>query len=277
MNKKPIGVFDSGLGGLTAVKELRRLLPGEDIVYFGDTAHLPYGSRGRETIVAYTRQDIAFLLSQEVKVVVAACGTASSTFPPAESGALPVPYIDVLAPTADAALAATRNGKIGIIGTEATIASGSYRRMLQSRSADVECFSQACPLFVPLVENGQFSLSDPLPLHAARLYLEPLKEAGIDTLILGCTHYPLLAGVIAREMGEEVTLVDSGRETAHFVRSRLESTGFLNGRENGGTAQYFVSADAARFEHYAELFLGEFAGGPVQQIDIDKYGLPKQG
>ncbi len=201
---RPIGVFDSGLGGLTAVKELRRLLPGEDIIYFGDTGRVPYGTRGRDTIVAYARQDIAFLLSKNVKTILAACGTVSSTFPIEESSRLPVLYNGVVQAAAKAAMQATQNNKIGIIGTEATIASQSYQQALLSLSPHIQSTSNACPLFVPLVENGHFGTDDPMVQIAAEKYLAPIQAAGVDTLILGCTHYPLLSGAIQKQVYLEI-------------------------------------------------------------------------
>ena len=191
MDTRPIGVFDSGLGGLTAVRQLRRVLPGEDIVYFGDTGRVPYGSRGRDIIVQYARQDIRFLLQKDVKFIIAACGTVSSTYPPEEAARLPVPFTGVVGATARAAVDATRNRKIGIIGTAATVRSGSYAAIIRDMMPDVQIFARACPMFVPLVENGYFNDGNPVTKLIIAEYLQELKDAGVDTLILGCTHYPL--------------------------------------------------------------------------------------
>ena len=207
MDTRPIGVFDSGLGGLTAVRQLRRVLPGEDIVYFGDTGRVPYGSRGRETIIQYARQDIGFLLSKNVKFIVAACGTVSSTYPPAEAAHLPVPFTGVVGAAARCAAAATRTGRIGIIGTQATIRSGSYQALLRQLVPDAQLFAKACPLFVPLVENGYVDDGNPVTKLVIADYLTELRDTGIDTLILGCTHYPLLERLIGEFMGPEVALI----------------------------------------------------------------------
>ena len=185
MDKRPIGVFDSGLGGLTAVRELRRILPGEDIIYFGDTGRIPYGTRSRETILRYARQDIAFLLSKGVKYLMAACGTVSSTYPAEEAAALPVPYTGVVSAAVEGAVQATRTGKVGVIGTSATIRSGSYVRLLEEKLPDARITALACPLFVPLVENGFADDHGGVAGIVARQYLEPILQADVDTLILG--------------------------------------------------------------------------------------------
>ena len=187
MDTRPIGVFDSGLGGLTAVRQLRRLLPGEDIVYFGDTGRVPYGSRGHDVIVRYAQQDIRFLLSQNVKFIMAACGTVSSTYPSAEAAQLPVPYTGVIGAAARAAAAATKNKRIGVIGTAATIRSGSYATQLKDLVPGVQIFARACPLFVPLVENGYVN-GDKVTQLMIEENLTPERDYSIDTLIIGCTH-----------------------------------------------------------------------------------------
>lgn len=271
MDKRPIGVFDSGLGGLTAVRQLRKVLPGEDIIYFGDTGRVPYGPRGEDTIIQYAGQDIRFLLSQNVKFVLAACGTVSSTYPPALAAKLPVPYTGVVGATARAAAAATRNGKVGVIGTAATVRSGSYAAVLREIMPGVEIFAKACPMFVPLVENGYVADGDPVAALIIQEYLTPLRDAGVDTLILGCTHYPLLKPMIGRFMGENVTLVDSGKVTAQATAAALADLGLLNGRDSGGTAHYFVSDDPTQFTEVETMFLGEYAGGPVSRIAIEDY------
>ena len=271
MDNRPIGVFDSGLGGLTGVRELRRRLPHEDIIYFGDTGRVPYGSRSPETILQYARQDIAFLLSKDVKCIMAACGTVSSTYPAAEAAALPVPYLGVV----DAAAFATRNRRIGIIGTAATIRSRSYETLLRKLVPGVEITARACPLFVPLVEAGYVDHSDPEKQQVTRLviaqYLAGIRDAGVDTLILGCTHYPLIKTMVGEFMGREVTLVDPAKTAAHHLERMLSERGLRASQEQQGQAHFYVSDVPDSFVQTANLFLGEYKGGPVDQIAIDKY------
>ena len=217
MDNRPIGVFDSGLGGLSVVRELVSLLPREHIVYFGDTGRVPYGTRSRETIEKYAAQDGQFLLSKDVKMVIAACGTVSSVAA-SVLDRLPVPSIGVVEAPAAAAVAATKNGRIGIIGTAATVRSGAFAKAIAAKSDTAQVFAVACPLFVPLVENGWIEPDNEVTLATARRYLEPLKAQGVDTLILGCTHFPLLAPIIAQVMGDGVTLIDTGRADASSIR-----------------------------------------------------------
>ncbi|MBD5094777.1 MAG: glutamate racemase [Subdoligranulum sp.] len=268
----PIGVFDSGLGGLTAVRELRRLLPGEDIIYFGDTGRVPYGTRGADIIVRYAKQDIAFLLEQNVKYIMAACGTVSSTLPKAYTDTLPVPYTGVVQSAAEAAVRATQTGRIGVIGTPATVQSGSYHAAIAALLPAAHITATACPLFVPLVENGYFNADNAVTRMVARDYLRDIRAAGVDTLILGCTHYPLIAPILADLMGPDVTLIDPGRETAHAARKALSAAGLL--REGaGGTAQYYVSDSTESFARLSDWFLGDYAGGPVTRISVDAYNV----
>lgn len=270
MDNRPIGVFDSGLGGLTAVKELEQALPRESLVYFGDTGRVPYGSRSREILRTYAAQDMSFLLSRNVKAVLAACGTVSSTA--ADIGAsLPVPYFDVVSPTAKAAAAATRNGKIGVIGTNATIHSDSYRRALLSEKYDLEVFSSPCPLFVPLVENAFVSPQDEVTRLVAERYLAPIREAGVDTLILGCTHYPIIAPIISSVMGRGVTLIDSGREAALALSRALREQELLCDGSEPRTVSYFVTDTPENFAAVAELFLGHRVNEQTQRINIENY------
>ncbi|MEG0167475.1 MAG: glutamate racemase [Ruthenibacterium sp.] len=269
----PIGVFDSGLGGLSAVRELRRILPHENIVYFGDTGRVPYGTRGTETIVQYAKQDIAFLLSQRVKFILAACGTVSSTLPKNVSDALPIPYRGVVVATAAAAIQASKSGRIGVIGTPATIKSGSYCKALAALNPHVEITATSCPLFVPLVENGYFGADNKVTTLVAEDYLAEIKRANVDTLILGCTHYPLIQPILAKMMGENVTLIDAGRESAAAVKAALLQDDLLCERKSDGTASYFVSDSTENFAKFSDWFLGEYAGGSVTQIDIEQYNL----
>lgn len=268
MDNRPIGVFDSGLGGLTAVKELERLLPQESVVYFGDTGRVPYGTRGRETIRRYAAQDMAFLMKQDVKAVLAACGTVSSTS--ADIGrALPVPYFDVIGPSAKAAAARTRNGKVGVIGTSATIRSDAYRQALLAIDYKLEVYSQPCPLFVPLVENAFVSPQEEVTRLVAQRYLGPMREAGVDTLILGCTHYPIISAIIGGVMGRGVALVDSGREAALALAGQLRQEGLLCGGGAPRQASFFVTDELENFTGVAELFLGHSVQGRTQRIDIE--------
>lgn len=270
MDNRPIGVFDSGLGGLTAVKELLRIMPHENIIYFGDTGRVPYGSRSRETIRKYAAQDAAFLKSNKVKMIVAACGTVSSVAGDLGDG-LGVPYTGVLQPTARAAAAATENGRVGVIGTTATIRSGSYRRALAEIDPGIAAFERDCPLFVPLVENGFIGDDEEVTRLVAERYLSPLREAGVDTLILGCTHYPIIQRIISRVMGDGVTLIDSGRETALACSGMLKEHDLLCGRDSAGECSFFVSDRVEGFAQIAEIFLGRDVKSDVSHVDINQY------
>ena len=272
MDNRPIGVFDSGLGGHTAVKQLEQVLPGESIVYFGDTGRVPYGSRGKDTILRYARQDMAFLLSQNVKAVLAACGTVSSVAR-SVGEALSVPFIDVIGPSAKAAAAATKNGRIGVIGTAATIQSDSYRSALLRINHKFEIFPQACPLFVPLVESGFVAPQDEVTRLVAERYLAPIRAAGVDTLILGCTHYPIIAPTIAGVMGKGVTLIDSGREAALATAEALKAQGLLSQEGAPRQVGYYVTDTPENFMNVAELFLGHSVEGRTQRIDIESLSL----
>lgn len=272
MDPRPIGVFDSGLGGLTALRELHALLPGEELVYFGDTGRVPYGSRGEEVITRYAREDAAFLLEQGVKAVVCACGTVSSVAGEALRRETHCPFVEVVGPAARAAAAATRNGRIGVIATAATTRSGKFPAALAAMDPGLQVYSLACPLFVPLVENGHIAPGDPLAVPAVEYYLRDLGERGIDTLILGCTHYPLLAPLIRDLLGEGVTLVNSGREAALAAGDILREEGLLSGRQTGGSCRYFVTDSAGSFSSVAEVFLRE----PVTHVTpVDISGLEK--
>lgn len=271
MNKNAIGVFDSGLGGLSAVKQMLKAMPNENIIYFGDTGRVPYGNRSKDTIRRYAIQDANFLLTHNVKMVVAACGTVSSVAGNALEEKLLVPYTGVVNPTAYAAAHKTRNGKIGVIGTSATIGSHSYSLRLKKLNPDFEVYEQACPLFVPLVENGFISRDDQIVRLTVRRYLSELKEQGIDTLILGCTHYPLLSQAVSDFMGESVTLVDSGYETALYSAKILKEQGLLNDDTTVKAPEFFVSDTPDGFKNIAGLFLGRDMEHTVTQIDIEQF------
>ncbi len=240
---------------------LAQLLPGEDLVYFGDTGRVPYGNKSRATIERYARQDAAFLTEHNVKLIIAACGTVSSTA--AHIGReLPVPFLGVVEPTADAAVAATRNRRIGVIGTAATVHSGAYETAIHHLDPTARVFSQPCQLFVQLVEEGLIDPDDPIPTLVCERYLTPLKEQQVDTLILGCTHFPLLRDVISRFMGPDVTLIDSGRATAERAAALLSQQGLLNARTTGGACAFFVSDRTDAFSEVA----GRFLGRPVEHV-----------
>lgn len=268
MDNRPIGVFDSGLGGLTAVRQLMRQLPGENIVYFGDTGRAPYGTRSPETIEKYTKQDSRFLLSENVKMIIAACGTVSSAAPQILR-TLPVPAIGVVEPAADAAAAATRNGQIGVLGTAATIHSHSFRKRIEQTRQDITIYEQACPLFVPLVENGWISRDDEVTRLTARRYLEPLREQGVDTILLGCTHFPLLARIIADVVGDDVTLIDAGQAAAAACARKLAETGSLNESKQKGKHSFYVSDRPEDFTRVADMFLGCKVEGDIHTLDIE--------
>lgn len=271
MDNRPIGVFDSGLGGLTAVRELKKVLPQEDIVYFGDTGRVPYGGRSPKIILEYAKQDIAFLLSKNVKCIMAACGTVSSILPQELAQSLRVPFLGVVESTAKAAATATKNGHIGVIGTAATIRSQSYAQQLRKQLENCIISARACPMFVPLVENGYLGKGNPITTAIAKEYLQEMARQDIDTLILGCTHYPLIADIIGDVVGTKVTLIDPGRETAHRLREILQQKGLLG--QNTGNTEYFVSDSVDSFRTISNRFLGEYAGGSVHQIDIDQFQL----
>lgn len=272
MNNKAIGVFDSGLGGLTAVKELLKVLPNENIVYFGDTGRVPYGDKSRQTILKYALQDIEFLKSLDVKMILAACGTVSSIIDESNIN-IEVPFTGVVAPTAIAAASATRNNKIGIIGTTATIKSGSYKRELLKINSKLQIFEQDCPLFVPLVENGFIEKDNKATLIIAEKYLSNLRDKKIDTLILGCTHYPIISDVITKVIGSEVKLIDSGREAAIFAASALNFSESLTERKTSGTCTFYVSDTVSSFSKSAEFFLQQNVSQKVKMVDIEKYSL----
>lgn len=271
MDNRPIGVFDSGLGGLTAVRELARLMPEEELVYFGDTGRVPYGGRSRETIIRYARQDVAFLSTFRPKAIVVACGTVSTTALETLRGEWAVPIFGVVEPAARAAARLTRSGSVGLIGTRATIRSGAYERALAALNPHVRVTARACPLLVPLVENGRYRPGDPVAETVVAEYLAPLREEGVDTLVLGCTHYPLLKPLIARQMGPGVALVDVGEQCARWVADQLSAQDLRAEGAGRGRHRFFVSDDTGDFAALASEFLGEDVGADVEEIDITVY------
>ena len=271
MDKRPIGVFDSGLGGLTAVRQLMEQLPGEDIIYFGDTGRVPYGSRSHDIILKYTRQDINFLMQFDIKAIVIACNTADTVAGARVQREYDLPICGALRPTAQKATAATKNGRIGVIGTNATVKARAYSAIIREINPRLQVKSVACPLLVPLVENNRFLPGDKPVEMIVEEYLRPLKEWGCDTLVLGCTHYPLLWEVIARYMGPEVTLINSGKEAACQLAETLRQADMLSGREGKGICRYYVSDSTEGFSETASLFLQRKVDDMVEQIDIERY------
>jgi len=269
---RPIGVFDSGIGGLSVVKEVQRVLPEESIIYFGDTARLPYGTKSKETIIRFSREIVRFLLKFRVKLIVVACHTASSFSLPTLKRELDLPVIGVVQPGAEEALRLTRTGRIGVLGTRATVQSESYVKALQKYhvGAGIKVFSKACPLFVPLVEEGH--LHDDLAYRVAEKYLLPLKRLRVDTVILGCTHYPLLRGVIGDVLGAKTVLVDSSHQTAAQVKQLLERENLI--ASNGWSrpaSQFYVSDEPNRFSKVGSIFLRHRIR-PVKKICIPSPG-----
>ena len=269
MDARPIGVFDSGLGGLTMVKKLTELLPGEDIIYLGDTGRVPYGSRSKETIIKYSRQAAGFLAGFDIKAMVVACNTACSSAYDLLSGLYNMPVYEVVTTPAKAAVLCTKNGKIGVIGTAATIRSGAYEAAIKEIAPDMFVFSAPCPLFVPLVENGRFANDDIAALAIAEDYLSVLRAEGIDTLIMGCTHYPLLSSVISNTVGQKVTLIDSGAETAKLVADDLHARSAKADGGSEGTIKYYVTDSIDGFSTLASQFLESDVYGMVEQIALE--------
>lgn len=270
--QKPIGVFDSGIGGLTVAAELFRQLPEEKIIYFGDTGRYPYGVRSQPVVQRFARQAVRFLLEKEAKLVVVACNTATALALEVLQQEFSIPIIGVVEPGSRAAATASKNRKVGVIGTPGTIRSGSYERTIKRLAPEVGVFSLPCPLFVSLAEEG---FTDKPATHLiAEEYLTPLKKHGIDTLVLGCTHYPLLKKVIGRVMGAGVRLVDSAEETAREVKQALGRLDLL--RPDGHPEpEYYVSDTPEKFVEVSQRFLGDKIER-AELIDIEKYsGQPK--
>jgi glutamate racemase len=254
-----VGVFDSGIGGLTVLKELLTRLPGESFVYFGDTARVPYGTKSAETVLRFSRENVTFLLDQEVKFIVVACNTASAGAVPRLQREFRIPILGVIEPGARAAVAVSKSRRIGVIGTAGTIRSGAYQRSIQTLAPTAEVYAKACPLFVPFVEEGW--VEKEVTQMVADEYLAELKEKDIDTLVLGCTHYPLVRGVIGRAVGDGVALVDSAVETAIEVERALDKEGLRNGHGDEDFAVY-LSDFAPDFKRVAERILGR----PIPEV-----------
>jgi len=269
MDNRCIGIFDSGLGGLTAVKQIMKELPDEHLIYFGDTGRVPYGTRSEETIIKYSKSDIRFLKSFDVKQIVVACGTVSSVALPLLKNKEQIPMLGVVEAASDAAVNATKNKNVGIIGTPGTVKSGAYTAWILNKNPEIQVFSKACPLFVPLVENGHFDT--PVAKLVIEEYLQDLKKQGIDTLILGCTHYPLLKKAIAEFMGESVTLIDAGVEIAKALKKQLTGEKRHSTTKDAEQYRFFVSDNIENFASLASTFLQSDIHGQVRKIDIEKY------
>lgn len=256
---RSIGVFDSGVGGLTVAKELIHQLPSENIIYFGDTARVPYGIKSKETVIRFSIENILFLLKHDVKLICVACNTVSSFALPVIKNHFRIPIVGVISPGVREAVYATQNKRIGVIGTKGTIKSRSYELEIKQLAPDVKVTAVACPLFVPFVEEGW--LREDVVVDVAKRYLKPLKDAGVDTLILGCTHYPLLKPVIQKIIGNNVTLIDSAKQVAVEVKNILSREDLLS--KNGkGKHEFFVSDNPEWFSDLAQRFLGQ----PVKNV-----------
>jgi glutamate racemase len=267
--ERPVGIFDSGIGGLTVVRQLMQRLPRERIIYFGDSARVPYGTKSPETVTRFSIENARFLVRREVKYLVVACNTASAMALPVLQRRFDVPMIGVIEPGARAAVAATKNKRIGVIGTVGTIASGAYERMILALDPACTVVEVPCPLFVPLAEEGW--TTGAVAEGVAHVYLDPLRESGIDTLILGCTHYPLLKETIARVMGPAVGLIDTAEETVRLVRDELSRRELLRPGGEAGDYRFFVSDIPAQFSAVGGRFLGQ----PIRQVEwVDQSDLP---
>lgn len=268
MDNRPIGVFDSGLGGLTVLKEIIKFVPTESMVYFGDCGRVPYGTKSRETVIKYTLQDIRFLMNQDIKMIVIACNTASAYSYETAKNSFGIPVIEVIQPGALAAVKATRNKKIGVIGTTGTINTGVYEKAISRIDNTVEIYSKACPLFVQLAEEGWWD--NDIAVRIAEEYLTPLKKEGVDTLVLGCTHYPLLQKAISKVMGEGVTLVNSGQEVAKTVKKLIVEKDIARDSKISPVYRYYTSDSVEKFEQFGSAFLGREINS-AEKVDIEKY------
>src|SRR5262245_43813526 len=263
----PIGIFDSGVGGLTVFRAIRERLPNESLTYLGDTARIPYGTRSVNTVQRYASEDAAFILSSNIKLLVIACNTASALAGERLAAECPVPIVGVIQPGARRAARATRNRKVGVIATEATVSSGAYERAMRSVRDDLEVGSRACPLFVPLAEEGW--TDHPVTRQVAEEYLGSIRSQQVDTLVLGCTHYPLLRPVIEQTMLPGTIFVDSGEAVADEVAEMLEQRGLTRTSVEPPSERFYVTDFAVRFRRVAELFLGR----PLEQVETVELGV----
>lgn len=255
MNNGAIGIFDSGVGGLSCVKELFLCLPKEDIKYLGDTLRMPYGVKTVEQLREFAKNNVAFLQRRGVKLIAAACGTVSSNVTREDMDNLSVPFVDVIHPTVTAALYASKTRRIGIVATPSTISARSIENRLKQADHRIEIISVGCPDFVPLIENGH--IDDHVIVESAKGYLQAVKDFGVDTLILGCTHYPIISNVIKEFMGDDVALINSGKETAFEIKRVLESLEIQTEKDYCGSTEYFVTAKPESFDSVAKIFLGD--------------------
>jgi len=270
IKEKPIGVFDSGIGGLTVVKRFLSTLPNENIIYFGDTARVPYGSKSNSTVIEYSLRDAQFLINKNVKAIVVACNTASSVAIEEIRKAFDVPVIGMIGPGSKSAIQNTRNKKIGVIGTRATINNSAYAKRLKSYDSSLEIFEKACPLFVALAEEGW--THHEATFKIAEEYLAELRQKEIDTLILGCTHYPILTDVIQEVIGKDVALIDSGVASAEVVKEELRKNNLLSESLLKGTPAFYVSDIPVKFKEVAGLFLGQPVED-VHKIDLENIAV----
>ena len=267
MSWKAIGIFDSGVGGLTVLREIIKSLPQEDTVYLGDTARVPYGTKSPETVVRFARQITSFLVSRDIKLLVVACNTASAVSLDELQAEFNIPIVGVIEPGAVQAASVTRTGKIGVIGTAGTIRSSAYTKAIKRINPDIEVITAECPMFVPLAEEGW--VDNEVARLTAEIYLRNLKESGVDTLVLGCTHYPLLKGIISEVMGDSVKLVDSAEETARVVKEILAARGETRPDQERGNHHFFVTDIPAGFIRVGNRFLGGSLGD-VYQVNLEQ-------
>ena len=268
-NDSYIGVFDSGIGGLTVGKSIVESMPNENIIYFGDTAHVPYGTRSKRQVTEYVLQDVEFLNTFDIKAIVIACNTADSIArEKVEELYSNLPVFGVVDPASKRAAETTENGKIGVMATKATIGSHAYEVAIKKYKDDAEVFGMACPLLVPLVENGRFKKDDIVIETVLHEYMDPLIEKGVDTVVLGCTHYPLLEDII-KGLYPELNVISSSEVAANTLKQKLTDDNLLSTTESS-ERKYFVSDDADGFLHQALVFMGDELGGTVNQVDLDK-------
>lgn len=268
MDNRPIGIFDSGLGGLTVLKEIMELMPTESIVYFGDSGRAPYGTKSKETVIKFALQDVRFLINQDIKMVVIACNTASAYSFDEIKKNFDIPVVEVIKPGAAAAVKDTKIKKVGVIGTSATITSSVYDRAINEIDSNINIYSKACPLFVSLAEEGWWE--NDISRRIAEEYLNSLKNEDIDTLVLGCTHYPLLSNTIADVMGRDIKLVNSALEVAKVVKQVIEERNIMRDKKIAPVYRYYTSDSVAKFESLGSAFLNR----PIhsaEKIDIEKY------
>jgi len=269
-DNRAIGVFDSGLGGLTVAREIMKLLPNENIVYFGDTGRVPYGTKGCDTIRKYALQDERFLLSHNVKMIVAACGTVSSVAADTAEQ-LPVPFVEVVSHSVHAAVAATKSGKIGILATSATINSGAHKKQILEHLPNAQVIESAGTLLVPIVEEGWIGEDDAVAIETLKRYLAPMIENNIDTLILCCTHFPVLSIIIRSMLGNKVTLINMGEATAKAIGQMLENSDSLNDGKRAAEYKFYASDKTRSFEKMVNILLGDYNNDfEIEQVDIEK-------